>query len=133
MVGSSRCWKGRVRGGYHAEGAEGEMVSSPDNHSKGRGGEGKHRTKNRNKSTSYLIAVSSVISKKSSARRLRKAHQSKKERGIGRTGYAPGVFEVTILGSRLFRSKGSPNLAKLCFFSIEVSTFESPFDQKIGI
>jgi hypothetical protein len=65
--------------------------------------------------------------------KIEKAHRSKKERGRGRTGYAPDVFEVTILGSRLFRSKGSPNLAKLCFFSIEVSTFESPFDQKIGI
>ena len=63
----------------------------------------------------------------------KEAHRSKKVRGRGRTGYAPGVFQVTILGSRLFRSKGSPNLAKLCFFSIEVSTFESPFDQKIGI
>jgi hypothetical protein len=63
----------------------------------------------------------------------KEAHQSKKERGRGRTGYAPDVFEVTILGSRLFRSKGSLNLAKLCFFSLEVSTFESPFDQKIGI
>lgn len=98
----------------------------------GEGG-GKHRTKNRNKSTSCLIAVSSVISKKSFARRLKRLTSQRKERGRGRTGYAPDVFEVTILGSRLFRSKGSLNLAKLCLFSIWVSTFESPFDQKIGI
>jgi hypothetical protein len=104
--------------------------------SRGRGGRGDGFSAGQSfqrKGTSYLIAVSSVISKKSSTRRWRKAHRSKKERGRGRTGYAPGVFEVTILGSRLFRSKGSLNLAKLCLFSIWVSTFESPFDQKIGI
>jgi hypothetical protein len=109
--------------------AEGEMVSSPDNHSKGREAE-------------QRIEQEHIIFDRSEFRDLQKefcpktekeAHQSKKERGRGRTGYAPGVFEMTILGSRLFRSKGSPNLAKLCFFSLEVSTFESPFDQKIGI